>query len=97
MSYCKNDPNKRIFNLGNGNGTSVKEVIKSVERVTGKKVKYVVEGRRKGDPPVLIACYEKAKKYLNWEPKLNDIDIIIKHAYLWYLRLKEKNFMKLDN
>ena len=96
-SNCKNDPNKRIFNLGNGNGISVKEVIKSVEGITGKKVKYVVEGRRKGDPPVLIACYEKAKIYLNWEPKFNDIDIIIKHAYLWYLRLKEKKFMKLDN
>ena len=82
--------NQRIFNLGNGKGVSVREIINSVEKITGRSINYVEDGRRIGDPPILIADYKKAKEYLGWEPKIKDIDIIVKHACNWYLKLKEQ-------
>ena len=82
--------NQRIFNLGNGKGVSVREIINSVEKITGRSINYVEDARRIGDPPILIADYKKAKEYLGWEPKIKDIDIIVKHACNWYLKLKEQ-------
>ena len=58
-----------IFNLGNGVGFTVKEVIETARKVTGKPIKAVEEGRRAGDPAVLIASSEKAKNILGWKPE----------------------------
>jgi len=71
-----------IYNLGTGKGASVKEVIETCRKVTGKTIKAVETGRRPGDPAVLVASYEKAKKELGWEPKRN-LEEIIKDAWEW--------------
>ena len=84
--YAINGFFPEIFNLGNGRGYSVKEVIKKVEMVTGKKVNYKITKRREGDPDILIASSKKAKHILNWEPKYKKIEIIIEHAWEWYRR-----------
>lgn len=69
-----------VFNLGNGKGFSVKEIINAVESVTGKKVPVVESPRRIGDPPLLIANTEKAKKILSWKIQYPDIHDIIRTA-----------------
>ena len=85
--FKKNNDNmffERIYNLGNGNGISVREIIKSVEKISGKKVKFKEVARREGDPPILIASAKKAKDLLGWTPRYKEIDQIVKHAYQWY-------------
>ncbi|HUJ19449.1 MAG TPA: UDP-glucose 4-epimerase GalE [Nitrospirota bacterium] len=74
------------FNLANGKGFSVKEVIDAAGKVTGKKIKTVVQDRRPGDPPVLIGSSEKAKKILSWEPEYKDLEAIIQTAWKWHSR-----------
>jgi UDP-glucose 4-epimerase len=59
----------RIFNLGNGNGFSVREVIDAVREVTGKEVPVIEEGRRAGDAPMLVAASAKVREELGWEPR----------------------------
>ena len=73
-----------IFNLGNGVGFSVKEVIEKAKKVTGKEIKVVYEGRRAGDPAVLVASSDKAKKILGWKPAYNDLGTIIDTAWKWH-------------
>lgn len=72
-----------IFNLGNGNGYSILDVINTAEQVTGKKLKYKTDKKREGDPPILIASSEKAKRILNWKPKYSHLSKIIKDAWNW--------------
>ena len=67
-------------NLGSGRGASVREVLKSVERVTGRRVPYVVEPRRPGDPPALYADPTLARQRLGFVPKLSDIETIVRTA-----------------
>ena len=76
-----------IYNLGNGQGFSVREVIEGVRRVTGQAIPAVELGRREGDPAVLIASSEKIRRELNWKPKFPELDTILKSAWLWH-----KNF-----
>ena len=73
-----------IFNLGNSVGFSVREVIRSVKRVTGKKIKVVETVRREGDPDILISDSTKAMKQLGWIPDHTELDDIVKSAWLWY-------------
>ena len=73
-----------IYNLGNGKGFSVKEVIEKAKKVTGKDFKVEIEARRNGDPSTLIASSEKAKKELGWKPKFNTLDKIIETAWNWH-------------
>ncbi|HAM39388.1 MAG: UDP-glucose 4-epimerase GalE [Elusimicrobia bacterium RIFOXYC2_FULL_34_12] len=73
-----------IYNLGNGEGFSVREIIKVAEKVTGKKINTKDTPRRAGDPAVLIATSEKIKKELNWAPKYNDINTIVETAWKWH-------------
>lgn len=76
------------YNLGNGNGFSVKEVLDSIERVTGRRLNIVLGDRRPGDPAVLIANSEKAQKSLMWFPKYMALDEMIEDA--WKAITKEK-------
>ncbi|WP_068471349.1 UDP-glucose 4-epimerase GalE [Candidatus Protochlamydia phocaeensis] len=69
------------YNLGNGKGFSVREVIAAAERVTGRKVNTIEGDRRKGDPAILIANSAKAKRELNWEPIYPSIDEMVLHAW----------------
>ena len=72
------------FNLGNGDGYSVKQVIDVSREVTGRAIKAEMSPRRPGDPPKLIASAEKAKKILGWKPKHPDLKTIIEHAWAWH-------------
>ena len=76
----------RIYNLGNGVGYSVKEVIEIAKQVTNKEIKTINVKRRAGDPPVLVASSEKIIKELGWKPKFGDLKTIIKTAWLWHSR-----------
>jgi len=78
-----------FYNLGTGGGTSVREVIASVERISGKKIAVVEKPRRPGDPPKLIAGSDKVKNELGWKPKFENIDEIIKSAWAWHVKNPE--------
>jgi UDP-glucose 4-epimerase len=70
-------------NLGNGTGHSVLEVIEAVERVSHRKVPYSIAARRSGDPAVLVASSERARQQLGWQPRLTDLDEIVRTALRW--------------
>jgi UDP-arabinose 4-epimerase len=72
------------FNLGVGYGYSVKEVIRAVEKVTGKPVITKVANRRAGDPAMLIADAAKARSILGWKPQYENLEIMVEHAWRWY-------------
>jgi len=72
-----------IYNIGNGKGFTVREVIESVRRVTGKAIAVEECARRAGDPAVLVAGSEKIKQELGWEPKFADLDTIVRSAWEW--------------
>jgi UDP-glucose 4-epimerase len=72
-----------IYNLGNGQGFSVREVIETVRRVTGHPIPAKESPRRPGDPAVLVASSEKIKKELGWQPKYPDLESIIRSAWAW--------------
>ena len=75
-----------FYNLGNGDGYSVREVIQTCERLTGKKIPVIEKPRRPGDPPRLIASAEKAKRELGWKPKFPKLDDIVATAWAWHKR-----------
>lgn len=75
-----------VYNLGNGNGFSVAEVIAATERVTGKKIPVTDAPRRAGDPPSLVANAANARAALGWQPQHDDLDAIIAHAWAWETR-----------
>ncbi len=72
------------LNLGIGQGYSVKKVIETVEKITGKKVPIRISPRRAGDPPELIAAPAKAIRELNWKPRYIDLESIIETAWRWH-------------
>jgi len=76
-------PNSK-YNLGNGQGFSNLEVVKTVELITGKKVRSEFAPRRSGDPAVLIASSELAKQELNWKPKYAKLEQIVASAWEWH-------------
>ena len=73
-----------IYNLGNGKGFSVREVIESARRVTGHPIPAEVHPRRAGDPAVLVAGSEKAIRELGWNPRHAELDAIIRTAWVWH-------------
>lgn len=73
-----------IFNLGNGQGFSVREVIESARRVTGRAIPAEVHPRRPGDPAVLVASSAKAIRELGWKPRYKELDSIMRTAWLWH-------------
>lgn len=73
-----------IYNLGNGEGFSVLEVIEQVRAVTGHAIPVKMEGRRAGDPAILIASSERARNELGWKPSRNNLRVIIEDAWRWH-------------
>jgi UDP-glucose 4-epimerase len=73
-----------IFNLGNGQGFSVREVIESARRVTGHPIPAELHPRRAGDPAALVAGSEKAIRELGWKPHYTQLDDIIRTAWVWH-------------
>jgi UDP-glucose 4-epimerase len=74
----------QIFNLGNGNGFSVKEVIETAKQVTGKEIKVVYAERRAGDPPILVGSSDRVRQVLGWQPEYPGLAEIIAHAWQWH-------------
>lgn len=83
IEYLNQGHPSATFNLGNGKGFSVKEIIEAARKVTGKTIPAKLEGRRAGDPPTLVADATLAKKVLGWEPQFTDVSEIIRHAWTW--------------
>jgi UDP-glucose 4-epimerase len=73
-----------IYNLGNGQGFTVREVIEGVRRVTGREIPVIESPRREGDPAVLIASSNKIQRELNWKPKFHELDAVLGSAWLWH-------------
>jgi len=71
------------LNLGTGQGYSVRQVVETVERVSGREVRRRESGRRAGDPPELVADPSAATKLLGWQPKCSDLDTIVRTALNW--------------
>ncbi|PLZ06199.1 UDP-glucose 4-epimerase GalE [Fischerella thermalis] len=84
LEYLLRGGDSEVFNLGNGNGFSVKEVIETAKSITGRDIKVVECDRRPGDPPVLIGSSDKARKILNWQPQYSSLKEIITHAWQWH-------------
>lgn len=73
-----------VYNLGSGNGFSVKQVIEIARNVTGRDIKVVTEPRRAGDPAVLVASSARARRELGWQPKRERLEDIIRSAWQWH-------------
>ena len=84
MEYMAKGGQSDVFNLGNGVGFSVKEIVEASERATGFKIPVKIEKRRAGDPAKLVASSQKAKNVLKWKPEFTNIEEIIKTAWLWH-------------
>ena len=78
---------RHVFNLGNGTGYSVQQVIEAAQAVTGRGLLAQVAPRRAGDPPVLVASAEKARRELGWQPLYPELHTILEHAWAWHQRL----------
>ncbi|NMO96795.1 UDP-glucose 4-epimerase GalE [Paenibacillus lemnae] len=85
VEYLRRGEESNIFNLGNGLGFSVKEVIETSKKVTGRDIPVVLEARRAGDPAVLIASSEKARTLLGWIPSRVQLEDIIQDAWRWHV------------
>ena len=84
LDYLLQGGESQRFNLGTGNGFSVREVIETARRVTGKTIPAIERDRRPGDPPALVGSAEKAKTLLGWNPKYSDLEAILTHAWNWH-------------
>ena len=84
MKYLRNGGESDIFNLGNGVGFTVKEVVDTARKVTGHPIPAKEEERRAGDPSTLIASSDKAKTILGWNPQFADLETIIDTAWKWH-------------
>ncbi len=84
LQYLFDTQKSDVFNLGNGSGFSVKEVIQAAEKVTGQTVPYEEAERREGDPPKLVADSSKAKKILGWNPRRDNLEDILSSAWKWH-------------
>lgn len=76
--------NSNFYNLGNGNGFSVKQVIETVANVTGRNVNYEVVPRRAGDPAILVASSDKIRRELGWKPQFDSLEKIVASAWKWH-------------
>ena len=86
LEALKDGMESQVFNLGNGNGYSVKEVIEVAREVTKEEIPVVEAERRPGDPAVLVASSEKIKRELGWKPRFPELEKIIESAWKWHKR-----------
>ena len=84
LDYLMKGGESDVFNLGNGEGFTVKEVIETARRVTGHPIPAKICPRRAGDPAQLVASSEKARSILGWKPRYNDLETIIQTAWDWH-------------
>lgn len=91
MEYLLAGGESETFNLGNGNGFSVKETIEAAKQVTGQTISVKYCDRRPGDPPILVGSSAKARKILGWQPQYSDLKQIIAHAWQWHQKRHAAN------
>lgn len=84
LDYMTDAPGAHAFNLGNGTGFSVMQVIRAAEQVTGLPVPFEAAPRRAGDPPVLVAASQRAREVLGWAPTYTDIEAVLRSAWDWH-------------
>jgi UDP-glucose 4-epimerase len=84
LNYLSDGGKSDVFNLGNGIGFSVKEVVEEARRVTGHPIPAIAAPRRAGDPARLVASSDKAKEILGWKPEYADLHEIISTAWNWH-------------
>jgi UDP-glucose 4-epimerase len=83
LAALEREPRSAAYNLGNGRPYSVREVLASVERVTGRPVPHSITARREGDPAVLFGSSARIKTELGWTPQYGDLDTIVETAWRW--------------
>jgi UDP-glucose-4-epimerase GalE len=86
LGYAADGGAQRAFNLGNGHGFSVEQVVDAVRRVCRADFEVNVKPRRPGDPPALVAAAGRARSELGWRPQLDDLDAIVRTAFEWMRR-----------
>ena len=84
LEYLLKGRDSQVFNLGNGNGFSVKEVIETARQVTGAEIPALESDRRAGDAPILVGSSDKVRNMLGWDPQYADLTKIISHAWQWH-------------
>ncbi|TZF90749.1 UDP-glucose 4-epimerase GalE [Cognatilysobacter lacus] len=84
LDWMQREAGAHRFNLGNGNGFSVLEVIEAARKVSGRDIPYEIAPRRAGDPPVLVASSRQARERLGWSPKFERVEPIIETAWAWH-------------
>ncbi|MHB1871727.1 MAG: UDP-glucose 4-epimerase GalE [Steroidobacteraceae bacterium] len=90
LDYLRGGGASTVLNVGYGHGYSVREVLQSVERVSGQRLTLREEPRRPGDPPALVARAERIRRELGWSPRLDDLDTIVRTALEWERRLQRQ-------
>jgi UDP-glucose 4-epimerase len=89
LEYLLKGGNTDVFNLGNGQGFSIRKVIEAARVVTGRPIPVTLADRRPGDPPVLVGSGEKAQRILGWQPEYADLKTILAHAWQWHQKRHE--------
>jgi UDP-glucose 4-epimerase len=92
LQYLRQGGKSELFNCGYGTGYSVLEVLKAVEKVSGKKLNVKMGPRRPGDPPQIVASSDKIRSQLGWQPKFDNLETIVKHALSWENHLGRSNY-----
>ena len=90
LNYLLEGGHSDAFNLGNGSGFSVRQVINTAKQITGRPIKVIESERRPGDPPILVGSHEKAKKFLGWEPQFFELTDILTHAWNWHQKHQDE-------
>ena len=90
LDYLRGGGSSTVLNVGYGHGYSVREVLESVERVAGGRLKILEEPRRAGDPPALVAHADRIRRELGWKPRLDDLDTIVRTSLAWERRLLQE-------
>ena len=89
LQWLRENSSSEIFNLGNGNGYSVNEVIRTARKVTGHPIPAIVAPRRPGDPAILVASSKKAQDILGWKPQYDSLETIIEDAWNWHRKNRD--------
>ena len=83
LDWIMKNKQSNSFNLGSNQGFTVLEMIRTLERVSGKDIPFKIAGRREGDPPILVASNEKARRVLGWAASHSGIEEILEDAWNW--------------
>ncbi|MDX1976231.1 MAG: UDP-glucose 4-epimerase GalE [Pseudanabaenaceae cyanobacterium bins.68] len=84
LEYLLTKGESDVFNLGNGQGFSVRQVIERAIAITGRPIPVIESPRRPGDPDTLVGSSAKARNILGWQPRYEDLDLILHHAWQWH-------------